>query len=147
MFMEPWIKLNHRQFWGGLCPQSSWWSCWVAAELFIETSLDFCKNFQVLAKICLSFRAVVLAMSKNQLWGVNETSPCSQILLHRTEADIVLCLQRQLCAWKGMKGPIVIAKLRFFCSPICLWHNWLVEEHIHSPCFTSVYESPAQLKV
>lgn len=114
--MEPWIKLNHRQFGGRVCWQSSWWSCWVAVELFIETSLYFCKNFQVLAKICLSFHAIVLAMSKNQLWGVNETSPCSQILLHRTEADIVLCLQRQLCARKGMKGPTAIVQLSFLQS-------------------------------
>lgn len=89
-----------------------------AAKLFIHTPLYFHKTFQVFAKICLIFYATVQAMSKKQLYGVNETSHCSQSLWYRMEADIVLCLQRhtQPHAAKGMEGPTITIQFSFLQS-------------------------------
>lgn len=87
-----------------------------AAKLFIRTPLYFRKSFQVFAKACLSFHATVQAMSKKQLCGVNETSHCSQSLLHRMEADIALRLWRQPHAATGMEGPTITIKLSFLQS-------------------------------
>lgn len=103
--MKPWTKLNRKQAILGQTVSAKQLMSLLGGSYALHShiALFLQKKLQMLAKICLSFHATVLTMSKNQLWGVNKMSLCSQSLLHRIQADVVPRLWRQTHTGKRMK--------------------------------------------